>query len=125
MATGAVSLVLIGGGCGSGGPAATGNGRLTGVVEMCLGSVSRCAPVAATVTLLRVNGTTLGSAVGKQYAADGRFSFIVAPGKYFPSASLGGRSSVHGCIAGQTVVGAHQAVTAYVSCTVPVRSPAR
>lgn len=57
--------------------------RLSGNVEMCKPNFGKCTPLATTVTILTVHGATLGSAVAKQYARRGQFTFLLAPGKYF------------------------------------------
>jgi hypothetical protein len=64
-----------------------------------------------------VHGKTFGGAVAQQYAAHGRFSFALAPGKYFPSASvvrphLDGRD----CISGEAVVYAREDHVDGVTC---------
>lgn len=81
-----------------------GDAHLIGSVEACSATFMKCARVSESVTLLSVHGTTLGSAVATQYATHGRFSFAVAPGKYFPSVRL----VDHRCIAGEAVVRAHE-----------------
>jgi hypothetical protein len=100
--------------------------RLSGRVEVCTANFGKCSPVAATVTLLSVQGATLGSAVGKKYAANGRFSFDVAPGKYFPTASTAqARVADRRCFAGEAVVRAGEDVTDSVSCVPRVTGAAK
>jgi len=92
--------------------------RLSGTVEACRDDLQKCSGVAATVTLLRVRGRT-GSAVGKQYAANGKFSFSVAPGTYFPTTSaVRARVDEGKCISGYAVVRAHQDKTDNVLCAI-------
>jgi hypothetical protein len=97
----------------------TRNARLSGNVEVCQPPLGRCSPLATTVTVLSVHGTTLGAAVAKQYARDGRFSFVLAPGRYFPSVS--GVPQVHGsgCVSSRTVVRAREVAVANVHCSIP------
>jgi hypothetical protein len=104
-------------GCGSSRP--TGNARLSGNVEVCQPPLGRCSPLATTVTVLGVHGTTPGAAVAKQYARDGRFSFVLAPGRYVPS--VPGVPQVHGsgCVSSGAVVRAHEAAVANVHCSIP------
>jgi hypothetical protein len=91
--------------------------RLSGHVMVCRVAFGECSLVTATVTVVSVHGTKFGSAIAKEHALGGRFSFMLAPGKYFPSASdvqaqlNGGR-----CIAGEVVVHAHENVRDEIHC---------
>jgi hypothetical protein len=109
----AVAGILIGlacAGCGGSQPAQIArNARLSGNVKVCHIRLMNCSPAAATVIVFTVHGKTFGGAVAQQYAAHGRFSFTLAPGKYFPSASvvrppLDGRD----CISGEAVLYARE-----------------
>lgn len=106
------------GGCGAqSARKAPRDARLSGSVEVCSRNHGKCSLVAATVTLLSVHGAALGSPVDKTYAAHGRFSFVVAPGTYFPSASTAqARVASHRCIAGEAPVRAGEDVTDSVIC---------
>jgi hypothetical protein len=81
-----MGLAFGGAGCGGSQPSqmATRDVRLSGTVGVCPPNFGKCSLTAATVTLLTVHGTVFGSSVGKEYAANGPFSFLVAPGKYLP-----------------------------------------
>jgi hypothetical protein len=92
--------------------AVTREAHLSGSVEACAPNFAKCSPVAETVTLHMVQGVTTGSPVARQYAKHGHFTFVVAPGKYVPSARMAGRR----CIAGETVVRAHVDVSDDIRC---------
>ncbi len=123
LAASGACLALIFGGCGGNAATTVRDARVNGTVKVCTAGLARCTPAAAAVTLLAVNGATLGRAVGKDYATDGRFSFLVAPGKYFPAARAARGPHDRRCIAGEVVVDAHETVNDSVSCSVPVRTP--
>ena len=86
---------------------------------VCRTNFGSCSLVAATVTLLSVHGTTLGARVANQYAKRGTFSFVVAPGKYFPNVSAL-RAKLDGgkCISGQAVVRAGEEVMDDIRCVI-------
>lgn len=94
------------------------NARLSGRVMVCQPNFGPCAPAKATITVLEVHGTKLGGSVASKTVSNGQFSFLLAPGKYFPSATAvhahlkGGK-----CISGEVVVAAHEHVTDNVRCT--------
>lgn len=88
--------------------------RVSGNVEMCKPNFGACTSLATTVTILTVHGAALGSAVAKQYARRGQFTFLLAPGKYFPSV----RSGPVGvrCISGEVSVRAGENRRDNVTC---------
>ena len=96
--------------------------RLSGHVMVCRVVFGKCSLVTATVTVVSVHGTTFGGAVAKENVQDGQFSFVLAPGKYFPSAS-DVRAQLNGgrCIAGEAVVRAHEDVRDEIHCYRRVR----
>jgi hypothetical protein len=100
-----LSFACANGGCGDAQSSKkpTRDARVSGSVEVCSGHFGKCSLVAATVTLLSVHGAALGGPVDKTYATHGRFSFVVAPGTYFPSASTAqARVADRRCIAGES-----------------------
>lgn len=125
----ALAATAVGLACADGSQAAqeaTRDARLSGSVEACRDNLQKCSRVAAIVTLLSVHNRSV-TAVGKQYAANGRFSFLVAPGTYFPSTSAVRAPVDDGkCISGHAVVRAHQDVTDNVLCAIRrTRPPSR
>jgi hypothetical protein len=110
--------------CGSASvtPRPAGSGQLIGRVLVCRAIGERCAPIAATVTVRRVRGKTLGKPVAKGFAVNGRFSFSLPPGKYFPSPSAFRRQfNTGGCISSQAVLHAYTRVRDDVNCFVRQR----
>lgn len=98
--------------------------RLSGRVLVCTGIPERCAPVDATVIILSIRGTKFGKAISKQYARHGRFSFLLSPGRYFPSADVVGvRLNGRHCIAGEVLIRAHENVNVDVSCYTKLTRP--
>jgi hypothetical protein len=123
----ALAATTVGLVCADGSQAAqqpTRDARLSGSVEVCKDILQKCSRVSAVVTLLSVHGKSR-TAVGKQYAARGRFSFLVAPGTYFPSPSAIRAPVDEGkCISGYAVVRAHHDVTDSVLCAIRRIRPA-
>jgi hypothetical protein len=117
LAGAALSLcALVGGACSSANNThqVIRDARISGNVEMCKPNFGKCAPLATTVEILSVHGATLGSAVAKQYARHGQFTFLLAPGKYFvfvKSGSVGVR-----CISGEVSVRAGENQRDNVTC---------
>src|ERR1700734_2517029 len=76
-----ISLVLVGAACGESRPAArpASEARLSGNVTICAGDFRKCSNVAATVSVLSEHGEAFGHIVARQYAKNGRFSFLLAP----------------------------------------------
>lgn len=98
------------------------DGRLSGSVSVCSTNFQKCSLIAATVTVLSVRGTTMGGAVARQHTVTGRFSFVLPPGKYFPSApGVQARLSRGRCISGYAVVRAHENVSDTILCHPRVR----
>lgn len=92
-------------------------GRLSGAVSVCSPELQKCVPTAGTVIVLSVHGTTMGGAVATQHTTTGRFSFVLPPGKYFPTApGVRARLSHGRCIAGYSVVRARDNVIDGVMC---------
>jgi len=90
---------------------------LSGSVYVCSTDLRKCSPVAATVTVLSVHGTTMGGAVAKQHTATGRFSFALPPGKYVPSVpDVQARLSGGRCVASEAVVRARENVSVSILC---------
>jgi hypothetical protein len=75
--------------------------------------------LATTVTILNMHGTALGSAVARQYARRGQFTFLLPPGKYFPSVR-GGLIDAR-CISGEVRVRADKNVRDDVTCYIRIR----
>jgi hypothetical protein len=98
------------------------DGRLSGEVSVCSLELQKCVPTAGTVVILSVHGTEMGGSVAKQHTSTGRFSFVLPPGKYFPSASdVQPRLSRGRCIAGYAVVRARDNIIDGVLCFPRVR----
>jgi hypothetical protein len=98
--------------------------RLSGHVLVCAGIPERCSSVSAAVTILSIRGTKFGKAVSKQYARHGRFSFLLSPGRYFPSADVVGvRLNGGHCIAGEVLIRAHENVNVDISCYTKLARP--
>lgn len=119
----ATSLVC-GGACGGPAPAPhqIADARLDGRVLICSGIPEKCLPAEAVVTILSVHGTTLGKSVSKEKTRHGNFSFLLVPGKYFPSATaVHARLNGGHCIAGEILIGAHESVNADISCYTKLR----
>lgn len=120
-----ICLALVSAACGDSQPAqdSVHDARLNGSVMVCPGDFRKCVIVAATVTVLSVHGETLGNAVAQQRAIDGRFSFLLTPGKYFPSASAV-QARLYGghCIAGDVIVHANKDVDDGIKCYIRVQS---
>lgn len=99
--------------------------RLYGRVLACSGIPEKCSSAEGIVTILRVRGTTLGKAVAKQYARHGRFSFLLAPGKYFPSATfVHARLNGGHCISGEILIRAYETVNGEITCYSKLRRSA-
>jgi hypothetical protein len=59
----------------------------------------------------------MGGAIAEQHTANGRFSFVLAADKYFPSASgVWPQFNDGRCIAGQAVLRAHEDVNDAIRC---------
>jgi hypothetical protein len=119
--------VACGNACGGSGLAQhqTADARLYGRVSACLGIPVKCSSAEAMVTILGVRGTTFDKAVSKQYTRHGRFSFLLAPGKYFPAATfVHARLNGGHCIAGERLIRAHQSVDANIYCYAKLRRAA-
>lgn len=98
------------------------DGRLSGDVSACSLELQKCMPTAGTIIILSVHGTAMGGAVAKQHTATGRFSFVLPPGKYFPSApDVRARLSRGQCISGYAVVHAHDNVRDSILCSPRIR----
>jgi hypothetical protein len=119
-----ICIALIGAACGDSLPARepVRDARLNGSVELCPGDFKKCVNVVAIITVLSVHGKTFGNAVAQQRTTNGRFSFLLAPGTYFPSASSV-QARLHGghCIAGDVTVRANEEVNDGVRCYVRVQ----
>lgn len=120
LALGAVGVSLIcSNACGGSAFAEhqTRDARLEGSVSVCSGIPEKCSSAEAVVSVLDVRGKTLGKTVAKEYARHGHFSFLLVPGKYFPSATFAHArlSGVH-CIAGEILIHSHESVDANISC---------
>jgi hypothetical protein len=114
-----VSVALLDASCGDSRPAqkAVRDGRLSGTVTKCPGDFRTCVSVSATVTVLGVVGKRPGGPVAQQHTTNGRFSFLLAPGKYLPSAYVA-QASLRGghCISGEVTVHANGDVHDEVEC---------
>lgn len=114
-----VCLALVGAACGDPQPVRESmlHGRLSGSVILCPGNFRKCVNAVATVSALTVHQNMLGNAVARQLTKSGRFSFLLAPGEYFPSASLV-QTRLHGgnCIAGDVTIHANKNVSDVVRC---------
>lgn len=99
------------------------DGRLSGTVTKCPGDFRACGSVSATVTVFRVIGKRLGGQVAQQHTTNGRFSFILAAGKYLPAASVA-QSTLHGghCISGEVTVRANRDADDVVRCYIRAHS---
>lgn len=97
----------------------TRDARVGGSVRLCRTNFGRCTRLATVVTIVSVRGTALGSAVARQYARRGQFTFLLVPGKYFPAV----RGSLIGarCISGEVSVRANENVRDDVTCYLRVR----
>src|ERR1700728_878715 len=116
-----VCLALVGAACGDPQPVRESmlQGRLSGSVMLCPRDFRKCVNAVATVSVLTVHQNMLGNVVAQQRTRNGRFSFLLAPGEYFPSASLV-QTRLHGgnCIAGDVTVHANKKVSDVVRCYV-------
>jgi len=114
-----VCLVLVGAACGDSQHVRRSmlHGRLSGRVSVCPGHFVKCVNVSAIVTVLSVRGKTFGNPVAQQRTRNGRFSFVLVPGRYFPSASVV-QMRLRGdhCIAGDAIVRANKDVSDEVRC---------
>jgi hypothetical protein len=97
--------------------------RLGGRVSVCSGIPERCSSAGAVVTIFSLHGTKFGKAVSKQYARHGHFSFLLVPGRYFPSAVVNARLNGGHCIAGEIFIRAHENVNVDVSCYAKLARP--
>jgi hypothetical protein len=124
--TAVTGILLLAGGCGSAqGVHRRLGGQLTGRVSICRTVAGLCSLAAATVSILRVHGTTQGRPVARENAASGHFSFSLPPGKYFPSASdIRPKLAGARCISGEVVVTSDQVVPDGISCFPRVRQNA-
>ena len=129
VVTSTASLLLLTSACGSAqavhDPTGGRDGQLTGRISVCRTFAGRCSPAAATITIHRVLGSTLGPPLASRDARTGRFRFSVPPGQYFPSAS-DVRPKLAGarCISGDVIVKAGRIVRDEIRCFPRVRSKA-
>lgn len=78
--------------------------------------------MSATVTVLGIVGKRPGGPVAEQHTTKGRFSFLLAPGNYLPSAYLD-QASLRGghCISGEVTVYTNEDVYDDVRCYIRAR----
>jgi hypothetical protein len=90
--------------------------HLTGDVLLCPSGDAACSPLAANVNLFRMEDG-VARAVARQFARDGHFSFLVAPGQYVPTAEVIGAQAVRvQCLTSRVVVRSGEYARADVRC---------
>jgi hypothetical protein len=90
--------------------------HLTGDVLLCPNGGAACSALDANVKLFRTEDG-VARVVARQFAGDGHFSFLVAPGQYVPTAEVSGARAVRvQCLTSRVVVRSGEYARAEVRC---------
>jgi hypothetical protein len=90
--------------------------HLAGDVLLCRIGGAACSALTANVTLVRTEDG-VAHVVALQYARDGHFSFLVAPGQYVPTAKVvGAQAGRVQCLTSRVVVRPDEYVRVDVRC---------